>query len=921
MGGGRLVRWTAGARILAYAMGPGSIAASVRSVFSSDSRRPSGASSRETGSRKSGSAKSISAKSGSASIDADSSASDSGSDDDSDADDEVFSYARVAALPAALFRRDMLSACRIHSNLHVYGTDGGVVHIADGTGAPLRTVRVHRSAVLYISVDASAKFFATASIDGTVMVASVRDPNDTVQANFRRPVHAIALSPNYSSTRSYVSGGTAGQIVLSERGWLKARADTVLAQTTSAVLALAWTPRGLVWCNDDGLTVYDMDARTVRGQIPRPEGRHAEGYTPRLAVSGTMVTAAWAHTVLVVDIAQGELVHRLELAFPVAGAVPFHQSQIAVLAVGRRSAELKLLSSTTGVEVYADELEMHRVDRDRGGNQVVNQFHLVAESPATAEVAQPEPKSEETQSMRLWIVSPKDAIIARERNARDHLDWLVAHSKFVEAYQAAKTAKFEVEKIEKIGLGLRAAQQLVDQQLYEPAAFILPEILSDPTQWLLWSNQFISAGHSLTLGDVVPASALGGKVHDTILEAAVSQGDYTRLRTWVKAWPLDVYDGVALAERLERVVNAGEGGEPALLVYADLLLKLGEYVRAALALVRANAPQVFRVVSHYHLWTEPEIVAVLGQVITAGDGDLGDGQYVNRLRELIAVRSEISPQRVAAQLQSEKNQDLLLFGYLSELRLVDETLVGEKPLVDLMVRLYAQYDRRQLLGFLEKFDTYDIDASVAMCRELGLTNELVYLLGRLGQSHEALSLIVTELHDYDRAVAFARTQDAEIWDELVSYVGQSQSPELVLALLRCVEVSPARVLAMVPADMPIPGLKTALCRVINGQEVSVALHEGALTIVNNEARRETQTLRSKRLAGLVGGREEKEEGEEKQEGQENEEDDPSDSEIPEGEPFLLSEKNGRAEYTPVEPFRGDTRSLAGKIRHLRSLWA
>ncbi|KAF2717832.1 hypothetical protein K431DRAFT_333627 [Polychaeton citri CBS 116435] len=77
-------------------------------------------------------------------------------------------------------------------------------------------------------------YIATSSLDGHVCVASLVDPSDVQLRNFARPVSAVALSPQFKSDRTYLSGGLAGQLILTIGG---ATGRTVDANTNSAAAA------------------------------------------------------------------------------------------------------------------------------------------------------------------------------------------------------------------------------------------------------------------------------------------------------------------------------------------------------------------------------------------------------------------------------------------------------------------------------------------------------------------------------------------------------------------------------------------------------------------------------------------------------------------------------------------------------------
>lgn len=77
-------------------------------------------------------------------------------------------------------------------------------------------------------------YIATSSIDGNVCVQSLVDPKDVQLRNFGRPVQTVALSPEYKSDRTYLSGGNAGSLVLTVGGQIGQKTN---ATTTGAAAA------------------------------------------------------------------------------------------------------------------------------------------------------------------------------------------------------------------------------------------------------------------------------------------------------------------------------------------------------------------------------------------------------------------------------------------------------------------------------------------------------------------------------------------------------------------------------------------------------------------------------------------------------------------------------------------------------------
>lgn len=155
----------------------------------------------------------------------------------------------------------------------------------------------------------NAIYIATSSIDGNVCVASLIDQKDVQLRNFARPVQAVALSPEYKSDRTYISGGLAGNLVLTvggrsgaststttgstaatAAGWLGTIGlggndgkDTILHSGEGPINAIKWSLTGkyVAWINEYGIKIMrsnlhlesaDSESAWKRiNHVPRPD--------------------------------------------------------------------------------------------------------------------------------------------------------------------------------------------------------------------------------------------------------------------------------------------------------------------------------------------------------------------------------------------------------------------------------------------------------------------------------------------------------------------------------------------------------------------------------------------------------------------------------------------------------------------------
>lgn len=133
------------------------------------------------------------------------------------------------------------------------------------------------------NIPANQIYIASASIDGHVCVSSLVDPSDVTLRNFKRPIQAVALSPEYKSDRMYLSGGLAGNLVLTvggkagvtaeantnsaaaaASGWLgsiglgsNTGKDTILHSGEGSISTIKFSRTGkfVVWINEHGIKI------------------------------------------------------------------------------------------------------------------------------------------------------------------------------------------------------------------------------------------------------------------------------------------------------------------------------------------------------------------------------------------------------------------------------------------------------------------------------------------------------------------------------------------------------------------------------------------------------------------------------------------------------------------------------------------
>ncbi|KAL4884835.1 hypothetical protein BJY04DRAFT_233079 [Aspergillus karnatakaensis] len=165
-----------------------------------------------------------------------------------------------------------------------YAHDQGQPAKPSSSSGSIRGQSKATSQIALPATPSNSIYIASSSIDGNVCVASLLDKKDVLLRNFGRPVQAVALSPEYKSDRTFVSGGRAGELTLTTGGkvgvstnsttmggaaatassWLgtlglggNTGKDTVLHSGEGAISTVKWSISGkyVAWVNEEGIKI------------------------------------------------------------------------------------------------------------------------------------------------------------------------------------------------------------------------------------------------------------------------------------------------------------------------------------------------------------------------------------------------------------------------------------------------------------------------------------------------------------------------------------------------------------------------------------------------------------------------------------------------------------------------------------------
>ncbi|KAF8644880.1 hypothetical protein AX16_008217, partial [Volvariella volvacea WC 439] len=475
------------------------------------------------------------------------------------------------------------------------------------------------------------------------------------------------------------------------------------------------------------------------------------------------------------------------------------------------------------------------------------------------------------------VMSPKDLVLVKPRDKRDHVAWLLERERYEEALD-------EVEKIEAMGgsisidgaedglkakeIGQRYVTWLVEEGDFVKAARLCPKVCGgDTKRWETWIFKFAGEQQLETIMPYVPIDSprLDHLVYEMMLAHYLAQDRQMLLKT-IKEWPREIYDIgaviVAVQAELDRTATTSNhiSSTPRNVILMECLAELYTANRqpgkALPYFLRLRRPNVFELIRENNLFTDVQDQVLL---LVEFDHELRERRKKGALSGvegrgeaimlLVDQFHSIPIEKVVKQLKERPNY---LFHYLDAMFEKDPHLVAN--FADLQVRLFAEYAPPRLIDFLRASSSYNLEWAYKECMERDLVTEMVFLLGRMGNNKQALMLIIERLGDVYEAIGFAKQQnDDDLWEDLLMY--SETRPAFIRGLLENVgpEIEPIRLIRRIKNGLEIPGLKEALIKILQDFNLQISLLEGCQEILNGDGAELGRVLQKNQQGGFLLG--------------------------------------------------------------------
>lgn len=387
----------------------------------------------------------------------------------------------------------------------------------------------------------------------------------------------------------------------------------------------------------------------------------------------------------------------------------------------------------------------------------------------------------------------------------------------------------------------------------------------------------------------LPQVRLSDTIYEMLLNHYLMNNADQLLRT-IKQIPKELYDVqhiiIAVQEQLEKmnpkkqenVTEEDKARITALLnTLAQLYISEKKYDRTLDIYLQSKQPSqiVFPFIEKHQLFSEIQDKVVL---LLELDETRALELFVNHL-------DQMKIEKVVLQLKDKRR---LLHKYLDALFRKHSSKASEFHI--LQVELYAEFDTEKLLWFLEQSQSYNIEKAKDICEHFlseceeqiellsannnnasesdakllelkkerdRLYRSIVYLLGRMGNTNEALGLIIEKLQDVNLAIEFVEKQhDTSLWKDLIDH--SLKNGTFLSGLLDCVDytrdgMDPIELISKIKDNMQIPNLKNKLASIINDKSLQLTLQRGCQQVLNADTRALSLSLYKKQRKGVKVG--------------------------------------------------------------------
>uniref|UniRef100_A0A8C9T5J4 Vacuolar protein sorting-associated protein 41 homolog n=1 Tax=Scleropages formosus TaxID=113540 RepID=A0A8C9T5J4_SCLFO len=757
--------------------------------------------------------------------------SDDSTDDSEEEESEEepkLKYERLANGVTEILQKDAASCMTVHDKFLALGTHFGKVYLLDVQGNVTQKFEIVSTSCLnnnflfntyldfiffvsssvkinQISLDEGGEHVGICSEDGKVQVFGLYT-REGFHEHFDCPVKVVALHPQFSrsNNKQFVTGGN--KLLLYERNWLNRWKMVTLHEGEGTITKVKWRANLIAWSNAVGVKIYDISTKQRITNVLRDNtSLRPDMYPCSLCWkdSATLIIG-WGTSVKICAVKERDPTELRDLPSRYVEIVSAFDTEFYICGLAPLADQLVVLYY---VKENADQMEEEIRARPR--LDIVQPLPEVCEEISSDALTVRHFQQNECRDYCLehsegeplfYIISPKDIVVAKERDQDDHIDWLLDKKKYEEALMAAEISFKNIKRHDKIGMAY--INHLVEKGDYDAAARKCQKVLGKNME--LWENEvyrFKTIGQLKAISQYLPRGDLRLRpaIYEMILHEFL-KSDFEGFAMLIREWPGELYNNMTIVQAVNDHLKKDPANHTLLTTLAELYTYDQRYDKALEIYLRLRHKDVYQLIHKHNLFSSIEDKIVLLM-------DFDKEKAVDMLLD---------------------NEDKI--SYLHKLFKRDHHK-GQKY-HERQISLYAEYDRPNLLPFLRESTHCPLEKALEICQQRNFVEETVFLLSRMGNCRRALQMVMEELGDVDKAIEFAKDQDdAELWEDLISY--SIDKPPFITGLLNNIgtHVDPILLICHIKEGMEIPNLRDSLVKILQDYNLQILLREGCKKIL------------------------------------------------------------------------------------------
>uniref|UniRef100_A0A8C7WCE7 Vacuolar protein sorting-associated protein 41 homolog n=1 Tax=Oncorhynchus mykiss TaxID=8022 RepID=A0A8C7WCE7_ONCMY len=699
------------------------------------------------------------------------------------------------------------------------GTHFGKVFLLDIQGNLTQKFEISPVKINQISLDESGEHMGICSEDGKVQVFGLYT-REGFHENFDCPVKVI-----------YVRGGILiYSLLLYEKNWLNRWKTSTLHEGEGTITNVQWRANLIAWANNMGVKIYDISTKQRITNVLRDNvSLRPDMYPCSLCwKDNSTLIIGWGSSIKICVVKERghtelrdlpsryvEIVSAFETEFFISGLAPLADQLVTLYFVKENSDHMEEFRARPCLDIIQPLPE---------GYEEISSDALTVRNFQENECRDYRLEHSEGESL-YYIISPKDIVVAKERDQDDHIDWLLDKKKYEEALMAAEISFKNIKRHEKIGMAY--INHLVEKGDYDTAARKCQKVLGKNME--LWENEvyrFKTIGQLKAISQYLPRGDLRLRpaIYEMILHEFL-KSDYEGFATLIREWPGELYNNMTIVQAVTDHLKKDPMNSTLLTTLAELYTYDQRYDRALEIYLRLRHKDVYQLIHKHDLFSSIEDKIVL----------LMDFDKEKAVDMLLDNEDKILIDRVVEELRDRPE---LLHIYLHKLFKRDHHK-GQRY-HERQIGLYAEYDRPNLLPFLRDSIHCPLEKVLRHFQNC-----------RMGNCRRALQMIMEELEDVDKAIEFAKEQDdAELWEDLISY--SIDKPPFITGLLNNIgtHVDPILLIHRIKEGMEIPNLRDSLVKILQDYNLQILLREGCKKILVADSLSLLQKMHRTQMRGV-----------------------------------------------------------------------